>query len=99
MAVAGLEVYNANGTIKNTITDSMGRILGTRDISGEGTMDWPYPNVTGKRVVAVCSNRSQGDGYFSYAYAYIHESGLLNGKISYSIGLDRLPMTLIFMVY
>lgn len=99
MAVAGLEVFNADGTVANTITDSMGRVLGTMDISGEGEMDWPYPNVPGKRTISVCSNRTQGEGYFSFAYAYIHESGLLNGKISYSIGLDRLPMTLIFMVY
>lgn len=103
MAIAGLEVLNPDGTIRNSVTDSMGRVLGTMDVSGSGIIPWPYPNVPGKRVVCCISNRTQGEGYFSYAYAYILEEGAGypadTGKIKYSVELDRLPITLVFIVY
>lgn len=99
MAIAGLEVFNPNGTVRNTVTDFMGRVVGTKEVSGYGRMAWPYPDAVGKRTVIMYSNRTQGDAYYSVAYAYIHESGPYAGQIEYDIGGDRLPITLVFMVY
>lgn len=97
MAIAGLEVNNADGTLRNGVTDKLSRIVGTMTVGGNGplTMNWPYPNIPGNRAVYAVSNLAPQDNVFSNAYAIMDA----NGVITYGQEGDRRPITLIFFVY
>lgn len=99
MISAGFQVFNRDGSLRVDVTDNLCRVLGTATKSGEGYMDWPYPGVTGTKVVTACSNRTQGDGYFTYAHAYIVESGAQAGRVYFNQGADVQPITLVFIVF
>lgn len=97
MSIAGLEVYNSDGTLRNGVTDKLSRIVGTANVSGRnGVMAWPYPAVVGKRAVYAVSNLAPQNNVFSNAYAMLSADG---NTITYGVEGDRSPMTLIFMVY
>lgn len=91
----GLEVYNADGTLRNGITTSLGRVLGQQTVSGTGSLTWPYTGVTGNRFVHVVSQVTPGPGVISAAWAYIHT----NGTVYYGQADDAAPIILLFMVF
>lgn len=97
MAGAGFEVFNDDGSLRNGITDFLGRILGTARVTGRGgVMSWPYPGVIGRRCVYAISNTPPQDNVFSYAYAKLRAD---NVTIDYGLEGDRAAMTIMFMVY
>lgn len=99
----GLEVYNADGTIRNSVTDYFGKILGQVNASTPNqtggawaTMPWPYPEIPAdKRVVYCYSNGAYTDVQFSYSYAFFQDD--TNTTIYYSQDCDRFPITIVFM--
>lgn len=102
MPTIGLECYNENGTIRNTVTDYFGRILGTQEVSQNRVwVPWPYPSVPiARRVVFCTSNLSHVTNEPSLAFAYF-DPIIGNGKESIFCGIagDRLPITLLFMEF
>lgn len=91
----GLEVYNANGSLRNGITTNLGRVLGQQTVGGTGSLAWPYPTISGNRFVHCVSQKTPGPNVISTAWAYLHP----NGNVYYGQGDDVSPIILLFMTF
>lgn len=92
----GLEVFNPDGTPRNSVEDQLTRVLGSLNVSGTGSITWPYPNVSGNRVVTTVSNRPRANNVVTTAYAYLSPDKTV---VYYSQAEDLAAITLLFMVY
>lgn len=98
----GLEVLNEDGTVRNSVTEFFGKILGQQDVSTGlaqvAYMAWPYPDVpASQRLVYCISNRSWVDNQNSTAWAIFSDASRNN--IQYSQDMDRAAITLLFMQF
>lgn len=92
---AGLEVFNADGSTRTTVTTQMTRVVGSRSVSGSGSFAWPYPEVAGRRAVLTASNSPLRLGLISTACAQI----AADGRVTYNQGEDVGAFTIVFLVY
>lgn len=94
----GLEVFNADGTVRNSVTDNLTRVLGAVNVSGwAGRVAWPYPDIANdRRLVTTVSNRPVVESEVSNAWAYYNRS---TGMVEYSQGEDLVAITLLFMTF
>lgn len=98
----GFEVFNEDGTVRNSNTDYFGKVLGQMDVSTPiataQSMAWPYPDVpANQRGVYCISNRGYRDNQISLCWATFTDS--TRQTIEYSQDMDRMPITLMFMQY
>lgn len=101
MATQGLQVFNSDGTLRVDVGSQLGRVLGTRNVTGRTPtwpyrpMAWPFPTIpVANRLLLTASNEAQSNNVLSTAWALLDA----NGNITYDQADDRQPITLIFMV-
>lgn len=91
----GLEVYGADGALRSGVTSRLTRVIGTRSVTGSGTLSWPYPGVSGKWHVLAFSNMAWAANQVSTAYAYLDTSSVVH----YSQEDDQQAITLVFLAF
>lgn len=89
----GLEVFNANGSTRIGITTKLCRVLGSVNVSGKGSMAFPY-SVQGTKSVSLVSNQPLTDNFTTPAWAYLD-----GNTVYYDQTDDRQPITLLFMAW
>lgn len=95
----GFEVYNEDGSVRNTMTNFFGKVLGQANFSGfREETTWPYPEVpAANRAIYCFSNAPFADRQICISYAVFADEA--KNIIYYSQDMDKAPITIVFMQY
>lgn len=94
----GLQVFNADATLRNDISDNLTRVLGSTTVTAAtGRIAWPYPDIAAtRRLVTTVSNRPVDANFVTTAHAYYDAAA---GNVYYDQGDDLARITILFMTY